>query len=237
MRLTTWLASGACLVSWLPATAAYKQYSAFSSPQVLQSPFSIYGDRPDNCPPCFNCNLDNFQCLQFANCTKSTGRCACPSGFGGEDCSQPLCGSLADGNNRLPRQGDECQCRDGWEGINCNVCNTDSACEALVEEGEEAVCAKDGRLVKENYQMCDIVNRKILDQLKEQKPQASFSCNAERAECNFQCMFVPIISSPVHVLTKSCSLGRQEGIFLLRARPLPALCEYRGHPKHYQLRV
>ncbi|KAG7005642.1 hypothetical protein G7Y79_00018g044490 [Physcia stellaris] len=34
--------------------------------------------------------------------------------------------------------------------------------------------------------MCDVTNVKILDQLKEQTPQITFSCNAEDATCNFQ---------------------------------------------------
>ena len=41
-------------------------------------------------------------------------------------------------------------------------------------------------MVKENHQMCDITNRKILDQLKERTPQATFSCNAVDDTCNFQ---------------------------------------------------
>ena len=44
-------------------------------------------------------------------------------------------------------------------------------------------------LVKENHQMCDVTNRKILDQLKERKPQVTFSCNRGEDNCNFQCMF------------------------------------------------
>jgi hypothetical protein len=57
----------------------------------------------------------------------------------------------------------------------------------MMPEGEGGVCFKQGALVKENFQMCDITNRKILDQLKDKKPQATFSCNAETDECNFQC--------------------------------------------------
>lgn len=53
-------------------------------------------------------------------------------------------------------------------------------------EGEQGVCFREGVVVKENFQMCDITNRKILDQLKEQVPQATFSCNAEQETCNFQ---------------------------------------------------
>jgi hypothetical protein len=45
------------------------------------------------CPPCFNCMLPGYPCLHFSKCDEFTGRCSCPAGFGGEDCSQP-------GNNR-----------------------------------------------------------------------------------------------------------------------------------------
>jgi hypothetical protein len=149
--------------------------------------FSIYGDRPDDCPPCFNCNLEAFTCHQFANCTAATGRCACPEGWGGEDCSTPLCGSPAKGKDRKPREGKTCDCTDGWGGINCNVCQTDQACNALVPGGEGGVCYTHGAVVRKNYQNCDITNKKILEQLKDQKPQATFSCDATDATCNFQC--------------------------------------------------
>ncbi|KAL1858602.1 FAD-dependent urate hydroxylase [Paecilomyces lecythidis] len=53
-------------------------------------------------------------------------------------------------------------------------------------DGEGGVCYKQGLVVNENYQMCDVTNRKILDQLKEQKPQVTFSCETEEHTCNFQ---------------------------------------------------
>ena len=56
----------------------------------------------------------------------------------------------------------------------------------MMPDSEGGVCYKQGLVVKENYQMCNITNRKILDQLKEQKPQATFSCNADDQTCNFQ---------------------------------------------------
>lgn len=69
----------------------------------------------------------------------------------------------------------------------------------MMPEGEGGVCYKDGQLVRENFQICDITNKKILDQLKEKKPQATFSCNAETEECNFQCRlpltFMQLLSS------------------------------------------
>lgn len=57
----------------------------------------------------------------------------------------------------------------------------------MMPDGKGGVCYKQGLVVRENYQMCDVTNRKILDQLKEEKPQVTFTCNAEREECSFQC--------------------------------------------------
>lgn len=138
---------------------------------------------------CFNCNLDQFQCQQFANCSKANGKCSCPPGFGGDACSEPLCGSLADGKDRAPRPPDQstCTCKEGWEGINCNVCKDDRACDSLMPEGKDGVCYKEGVVQHENFQMCDITNRKIIDQLDPRIPQATFSCNREREVCSFQC--------------------------------------------------
>lgn len=53
-------------------------------------------------------------------------------------------------------------------------------------ENSGGVCYKEAALVKENHQMCDVTNRKIIDQLKDQAPQITFSCNAEDETCNFQ---------------------------------------------------
>ncbi|KAI1926574.1 FAD-dependent urate hydroxylase [Ophidiomyces ophidiicola] len=56
----------------------------------------------------------------------------------------------------------------------------------MMPEGEGGVCYKQPLAVKENYQMCNVTNRKILDQLKERKPQVTFSCKADDHTCNFQ---------------------------------------------------
>lgn len=98
----------------------------------------------------------------------------------------PTCGSLADGENRPPRTGDKCDCKEGWGGINCNVCQEDSACDAMMPEGKDGVCYKEGVTVKQNFQMCDVTNKKIVDQLGNKKPQVTFSCEAEDQTCNFQ---------------------------------------------------
>ena len=57
----------------------------------------------------------------------------------------------------------------------------------MMPDGKGGVCYKQGLVVKENHQMCNVTNRKIVDQLKEKKPQVTFSCNAEQSECSFQC--------------------------------------------------
>ena len=158
----------------------------FSRSDLLQTSFSLEDDRPSDCPPCFNCNLEAFACAQFSECNKYNGKCSCPPGFGADDCSKPLCSSLASGKNRAPRSEGECQCTEGWEGINCNVCKTDEACDAMMPDHTGGVCYKEAIVVKENHQMCDVTNRKIIDQLKDQAPQITFSCNAEEETCNFQ---------------------------------------------------
>ncbi|KAI9749255.1 MAG: hypothetical protein M4579_006944 [Chaenotheca gracillima] len=184
MRSTGW-AAWALAVLALPGLGQARQnYS--DNVGALQSPLRGFEDRPDGCPPCFNCQYDAYQCAHFADCDTSSGRCTCPPGFGTEDCSEPVCGSLADGRERSPRTERYCDCEDGWEGVNCNVCKTNDACNALMPEKTGGVCYKSGVVVKENFQMCDITNRKILDLLKEDKPQVTFSCNAESKECSFQ---------------------------------------------------
>ncbi|KAK2749926.1 hypothetical protein FQN57_005343 [Myotisia sp. PD_48] len=168
---------------WRANAYEYNSSAEFLSPQI-----SLYDDRPPECPPCFNCQLDAFQCQQFAPCNKYTGKCSCPPGFGGDDCSEPLCDSLPQGRDRLPRKEKYCNCKEGWTGINCNVCQTDEACDVLMPGGEGGVCYSDGITVKENFQMCDVTNKKIVDMLKEKKPQVTFSCNQEdeNKTCKFQ---------------------------------------------------
>jgi hypothetical protein len=85
------------------------------------------------------------------------------------------------------RQGDYCECNEGWTGINCNVCTTNKACNALMPESTGGVCYQNGEVVHENYQMCDVTNRKIVDILDGRRPQVTFTCNAEDATCAFEC--------------------------------------------------
>ncbi|KAK9712006.1 FAD-dependent urate hydroxylase [Basidiobolus ranarum] len=155
----------------------------FHTPLQKRNPFQI---AEDQCPPCFNCMLPSDTCSQFAECNEYNGRCNCPDGFGGDDCSKPVCNSLADGKDRKTRQGKECQCSDGWSGINCNVCESDQACNSLVPTGQNGTCYQGGLVVFNNYQVCDVTNRKIIDMLPNQPPQVTFNCNANEKTCGFQ---------------------------------------------------
>lgn len=142
----------------------------------------------DECPPCFNCNLPNFECSQFSQCNTFTGMCECRDGYGGMDCSDALCGGLSDGNNKRPKKklNETCECRPGWLGINCNLCTEDSVCDSFLPEGLKGTCYKTGVLINNFHQMCDVTNKKIISILKGQKPQATFSCNKTAGECDFQ---------------------------------------------------
>ncbi|OWT38782.1 ATP-dependent permease [Cryptococcus neoformans Bt1] len=161
--------------------------------------------RPPECPPCFNCLLPAFSCGNSGECNPYDGQCKCPPGFGGQDCLTPLCGALSDGDERFPRpKGELCECKDGWGGINCNVCKKDRACAAFrprsvdvketdEDEENEMVCYKRGLAVQQNFQMCDVTNRKIIDTIPDNKPpQVTFSCSANGPTSNSS--FAPNIS-------------------------------------------
>ncbi|ORY24112.1 hypothetical protein BCR39DRAFT_335530 [Naematelia encephala] len=154
------------------------------------------GGGDDKCPPCFNCLLPAFSCGNAGECNPYDGQCRCPPGFGGNDCLTPLCGALSDGDERFPRpQGELCECKDGWGGINCNVCKTSNACSALrsrvpvdddgVDGADDMVCYRGGLAISENFQMCDVTNRKIIDTIPDNKPpQVTFSCTADGPSSN-----------------------------------------------------
>ncbi|SPO06139.1 related to ABC transporter protein [Cephalotrichum gorgonifer] len=171
-------------MSSLPAMASAQRN--YTQTDMLQAHLSLLDGRNPDCPPCFNCLLPAHSCAQYGSCNEFNGKCDCPEGFGGDDCLNPLCGSLARGKDRAMRSGASCDCDDGWTGINCNVCTSNQACNALMPENEGGVCYTNGDVVNHNYQICDVVNKKITTLLGDQKPQVTFTCKKEDATCQFQ---------------------------------------------------
>ena len=55
--------------------------------------------------------------------------------------------------------------------------------------GMNGTCYKGGLTVKENFQMCKVINRKIIDQLDPKIAEVTFSCNKPNATCAFQCIY------------------------------------------------
>ena len=123
-------------------------YSAQASIQTETSILTV-----DQCPPCFNCHLKMFACLNFGDCSKDSGRCNCPVGFGGDRCDAPLCGSLAN-KDRVVRETEKCDCDIGWTGINCNICTNDQSCQYLPLQN--STCYNHAAPVHENHVLCDV---------------------------------------------------------------------------------
>lgn len=85
------------------------------------------------------------------------------------------------------RDSGNCKCDEGWTGINCNVCTTNKACNALTETGDGGVCYQNGEVVNYNHQICDVTNEKITTLLGKQVPEVTFTCKKEERSCDFQC--------------------------------------------------
>ncbi|KAK7027255.1 FAD-dependent urate hydroxylase [Paramarasmius palmivorus] len=79
------------------------------------------------------------------------------------------------------------------------VCKTDQACASFPlrdgpdDEDDDGIpvgnmtCYKGGETVFSNHQMCNVTNRKIIDQVGADKPvQVTFGCEKEDATCTFQ---------------------------------------------------
>ncbi|CAI6080573.1 hypothetical protein V2G26_011909 [Clonostachys chloroleuca] len=185
LRLGSLVAAAGALLPVLAGASSGN--STYSQAEMLRVQASLLDGRPSECPPCFNCLLPAHTCAQYAGCNEFNGKCDCPEGFGGDDCLEPLCGSLGRGKDRPMRNGESnCQCDEGWTGINCNVCTDNKACNALMETGTGGVCYQNGEVVKHNYQICDVTNQKITDLLGEQRPEVTFTCKEEDSTCDFQ---------------------------------------------------
>ncbi|KAI9335039.1 hypothetical protein DFJ73DRAFT_852417 [Zopfochytrium polystomum] len=149
-------------------------------------PLFLRDDRPEECPPCFDCHLQAFPCVHFSTCSDLNGKCVCGAGFGGDDCSTPLCDSLADGNNRHQKPGNEqyCSCKDGWIGNNCNVCRADHVCDSMIIGGQNGTCYSSSLLVSQNYMQCQVTNEGVVKNLK--SAELTHSCNRKDGTCEFQ---------------------------------------------------
>ncbi|KAH3671774.1 hypothetical protein WICMUC_004565 [Wickerhamomyces mucosus] len=167
------------------------QESLFPLAGLTSRPPSTPPNDSNECPPCFNCMLPAFECKQFSKCNEFNGQCECIDGFGGQDCAEPLCGALEPNDNNIGfqrpiRKGQSCDCEDGWGGINCNVCQLDSVCDKFMPEGLKGTCYKNGMIVNNFHQICDVTNVKIVEILKGKKPQVTFGCDRKDQSCNFQ---------------------------------------------------
>lgn len=186
------LLSAPTVASQSPYTLGNTRPMASSRHPAATSSLNPFLTRPDECPPCFNCQLPAFNCANSGRCRSYDGQCDCPTGFGGQDCLAPLCGSPIKGNERFPREGEdgECQCDDGWGGYNCNVCQQDSACSNFLlggeRLGENGTCYTGGATVKQSFQQCDVTNKQITDMLPGRPPRVTFSCDKAHESCNFQ---------------------------------------------------
>ena len=88
----------------------------------------------------------------------------------------------------------------------------------MMPTGEDGVCYQNGEVVEENYQMCEVTNKKIRDLLGPQQiPQVTFTCNKETEACDFQCKFLASWTIDARLLTHP-SLGPATGVVLLHPR-------------------
>ncbi|KAJ3241698.1 hypothetical protein HDU81_011022 [Chytriomyces hyalinus] len=125
--------------------------------------------QPTEAGTCFDCATKG--CFNYGTCGTSSV-CNCPSGFGGRDCLQPLCGSAVKDNQVrpiLPPGKSSCSCDDGFTGPTCGVCQSDSVCPQATSSGisvsvnqvcnkspvawtkQDAFCSLDSPLLKAVY--------------------------------------------------------------------------------------
>ncbi|KAK7421673.1 FAD-dependent urate hydroxylase [Neonectria magnoliae] len=167
----------------LPCLVAGYLNASYSPSDLLRVQSALIDNRPDNCPPCFNCLLPAHTCAQYAGCNEFNGKCDCPEGFGGDDCLQPLCGSLARGKDRQMRSGRSCKCDEGWAGINCNVCTDNKACDALMETGEGGVCYQNVWVDAVESFYCHLSECDSTAEFQDTKNTTSYKCKKISCSC------------------------------------------------------
>lgn len=73
-------------IECVPAASCGKHEAGYVS---LVVPSRAAERSAERCPPCFNCQLDAFDCGQFGECSAYDGQCKCPPGWAGIDCLTP----------------------------------------------------------------------------------------------------------------------------------------------------
>ncbi|KAJ1994546.1 (ABC) transporter [Coemansia spiralis] len=146
---------------------------------------------PEGCPSCFNCLYPGSVCAHNATCNQFTGRCDCPQGWTGEDCLQPACLSPLDEGKRPAAKSGHChqdtECRPGWGGWNCNMCLTDTACDAIIPTGEGGRCYNGSQLITNVAGQCFVGNKGLSRYLPEGvTPKMTFSCDRPSTSCSAQ---------------------------------------------------
>ncbi|KAF9105647.1 hypothetical protein BGX27_009508 [Mortierella sp. AM989] len=118
---------------------------------------------PQTCQPQFDCSTSPKGCLNSGACENKV--CKCKPGFGGNDCGLLSCGSpLIDPSQRstVPSNSSCTQCDTGFGGFNCNVCQTDTACQSKTPSrtsflGEEQmVCNKKSEVFHNSFMSCAV---------------------------------------------------------------------------------
>ncbi|KAH9270896.1 hypothetical protein BASA83_006849 [Batrachochytrium salamandrivorans] len=180
-------------------------------PGSAHAVFGLPTAAPDQCPPCFDCHLAIYPCINFGTCSDVTGRCDCSTGFGLNNCSQPLCGSLDSPNRQIrPPDQSQCTCDPGWTGINCNICKSDQACDRLVPGNQNGTCYNSMQPVQKNHILCDVTNQAIVETLKGKAPQLSLSCDKGSSTCEFQFWAAQCKCYPGHILCEQNGLDFTE---------------------------
>lgn len=151
IAVLVWLALGILSASEIMSVGGDLDPVSASNAHILAESQSRPSIWP--CPPCicFNCSKPEFACTNHSTCNITSGICDnCPTGFGGDDCGTPLCGSLFMKNRAGPKKdGQRCECEDAWTGVNCNVCAKDEACRV------GSVCHRGTFAIHQAFKSCE----------------------------------------------------------------------------------
>jgi hypothetical protein len=122
------------------------------------------------------------------------------------------CDSLVDGDQRRLREGQPCECKDGWGGIDCNgpphlhrsipSLTPLQFARTMTRADDTVTCYSGGKTVFNNHQMCHVTSafscftsmppkinqvkipdRKIINILPGRPPQVIFSCDSHDRTC------------------------------------------------------